>query len=80
MYVWFGTTFSNCTINYETFTLIYSRNVMGNLLYTIAVILIIIWLLGFLGFNSFGLGNLIHVLLVIAIIAVVLRLIQGRGV
>lgn len=60
--------------------LIYSRNVMGNLLYTIAVILIIIWLLGFLGFNSFGMGNLIHVLLVIAIIAVVLRLIQGRGV
>ena len=66
--------------NARQFILIYSLQIMGNLLYTIAVILIIIWLLGFLGFNSFGMGNIIHVLLVIAIIAVVLRLIQGRGV
>lgn len=62
--------------------LIYSRKIMGNLLYTIAVILIIIWLLGFLGVLGTGIGSssLIHVLLVIAVIAIILRLIQGRGV
>ncbi|MBC7606388.1 MAG: lmo0937 family membrane protein [Burkholderiales bacterium] len=49
---------------------------MGNLLYTIAVILIIIWAIGF--FGGFVTGNLVHVLLVIAIIAVILRIIQGR--
>ncbi len=48
---------------------------MGNLLYTIAVILIIIWAIGYLGFNS---GGIIHILLVIALIAVLLRVIQGR--
>jgi len=48
---------------------------MGNLLYTIAVILIIGWLIGFLGFHA---GGLIHILLVIAIIAVILRVIQGK--
>jgi hypothetical protein len=50
---------------------------MGNLLYTIAVILLILWAIGFLGFH---LGGVIHVLLVIAIIAVLLRVIQGRKV
>ena len=49
---------------------------MGNLLYTIAVILIIIWAIGF--FGGYVAGNLIHILLVIAIIAVILRIIQGR--
>ncbi|MFI5219933.1 MAG: lmo0937 family membrane protein [Bacteroidia bacterium] len=48
---------------------------MGNLLYTIAVILIIAWLIGFLGFHATG---IIHLLLVIAIVAVLLRVIQGR--
>jgi low affinity Fe/Cu permease len=48
---------------------------MGNLLYTIAVILVIIWAIGFLGFAA---GGLIHILLAIAVIAIVLRLIQGR--
>lgn len=49
---------------------------MGNLLYTVAVILVIIWAISFLG----GLvsGSLIHLLLVIAIIAVIARLIQGK--
>lgn len=76
-----GTKFSKQLSDARLILLVYSlKNVMGNLLYTVAVILVIIWLLGFLGFNSFGLGSLIHVLLVIAIIAVVLRLIQGRGV
>jgi len=48
---------------------------MGNLLYTIAVILIILWAIGFLGYNA---GGLIHILLVIALVAVILRLIQGK--
>jgi Family of unknown function (DUF5670) len=50
---------------------------MGNLLYTIAVILVIIWAIGYLGFAA---GGIIHILLVIAAIAVILRLIQGRKV
>lgn len=48
---------------------------MGNLLYTIAVILVIAWLVGFIGFHA---GGLIHVLLVIALIAVLLRIISGN--
>jgi len=41
---------------------------MGNLLYTIAVILVIIWALGFFGVLGTGIatGGLIHILLVIA--------------
>ncbi len=49
---------------------------MGNILYTVAVILVIIWAVGFLGFHT---GGIIHVLLVIAVIAVLLRLIQGKS-
>lgn len=49
--------------------------IMGNLLYTIAIILVIIWAIGFLGFAA---GGIIHILLVIAVIAVLLRIIQGR--
>lgn len=51
--------------------LIYSRNIMGNILYTIAVVLVIIWLLGYLGVLGTGIATsgLIHVLLVIAVIA-----------
>ena len=54
--------------------------VMGNLLYTIAVILVIIWALGFFGVLGAGIatGGLIHILLVIAVIIVLLRVIQGR--
>ena len=48
---------------------------MGNLLYTVAVILVIAWLIGFVGFHA---GGLIHVLLVIAVIAVILRVISGN--
>ena len=48
---------------------------MGNLLYTVAVILIIGWLVGFFAFHV---GGIIHVLLVIALIAIILRVIQGR--
>jgi hypothetical protein len=50
---------------------------MGNLLYTIAVVLVIIWAIGFLGYNA---GGLIHLLLVIALIAVIVRIIQGKKV
>lgn len=48
---------------------------MGNILYTIAVVLLIIWGIGFLGYHT---GGIIHILLVIAVIAVLLRLIQGN--
>jgi hypothetical protein len=47
---------------------------MGNLLYTIAIILVLGWLIGFFGFHA---GGLIHILLVIAVVAVLLRLIRG---
>lgn len=48
---------------------------MGNLLYTVALILIIAWAIGFLGYNA---GGIIHVLLVIAIIAIIMRIVQGK--
>ncbi|MEA5139112.1 lmo0937 family membrane protein [Arcicella rigui] len=48
---------------------------MGNLIYSIAVILIIVWAIGIIGY---GAGGLIHILLVIAIIAILLRIIQGK--
>lgn len=48
---------------------------MGNILYTIAVVLIILWGIGFLGYHA---GGIIHILLVIAIIAIILRVIQGK--
>jgi len=47
---------------------------MGNLLYTIAVILIILWAIGYFGF---ALGNIVHILLVIAVIAILFRIIRG---
>jgi hypothetical protein len=50
--------------------------IMGNLLYTIAVILVIVWAIGYLGFQT---GGIIHVLLVIAVIAVLIRLIRGNN-
>ncbi|MFT6748954.1 MAG: hypothetical protein ACI9XR_001480 [Flavobacterium sp.] len=50
---------------------------MGNLLYTIAVILLILWALG-LFFGNFG--GIVHILLVIAVVAILLRLIKGRGI
>jgi hypothetical protein len=49
---------------------------MGNLLYTIAVILIIVWAISY--FGGFVSGGLIHILVVIAIIAVILRIIEGK--
>lgn len=49
---------------------------MGNLLYTIAVILVLAWVIGFFGFHT---GGLIHILLVVAIVAVLLRVIRGSA-
>ncbi len=53
------------------------KNIMSNLLYTIAIILVIFWAIGFFAYSA---GSIIHILLVIAIIAVLLRLIQGKKV
>ena len=48
---------------------------MGNLLWTIIVILFILWLAGFA--MHLG-GGLIHLLLVIAVIVLIFQLITGR--
>ena len=50
--------------------------IMGNLLYTIAVILLIAWAIGFLGFHA---GGIVHLLLIIAVVAVLLRVISGSS-
>jgi len=51
------------------------QNIMGNLLYVIAVILVVIWAISFLG--GFYTGGIIHALLVIAVVVVLLRLIRS---
>jgi len=48
---------------------------MGNLLYTIAVILLVIWAIGFLGFHA---GGIIHLVLVIAVIVFLIQIISGK--
>jgi len=53
-----------------------NKNIMGNLLYTVAVIMIIFWAIGFFAYSA---GSVIHILLVIAVVAVILRVIQGRN-
>jgi hypothetical protein len=53
------------------------QTIMGNLLYTVAVVLLILWLIGFIGYNV---GGIIHILLIIAVIAVLFRLIRGKGI
>jgi hypothetical protein len=60
-----------------TFALIELKktNIMGNLLYVIAVILIIGWAIGFFGYAA---GGMIHILLVIGLIVLVVKLVQGR--
>jgi len=53
------------------------KEIMGNLLYLIAVILVIAWAIGFF---AYGVGGIIHILLVIAVIAILLKVISGaRG-
>ena len=48
---------------------------MGNLLYTVAVVLVILWAIGFFAYNV---GGIIHILLVIAVISIILRVIRGE--
>ena len=48
---------------------------MGNLLYTVAVVLIILWAVGFF---AYSMGGIIHILLVIAVISIILRVIRGE--
>ncbi|CAM3421358.1 lmo0937 family membrane protein [Empedobacter stercoris] len=50
---------------------------MGNLVYTIAIILLILWAIGYFGFGE-AVGSFIHILLVLAVIAILYRLITGR--
>jgi hypothetical protein len=50
---------------------------MGNILYTIAVVMIIFWAIGFFAYSA---GGIIHILLVIAGISILLRIIQGNKV
>jgi vacuolar-type H+-ATPase subunit I/STV1 len=50
---------------------------MGNLVYTIAIVLVILWAIGYFGFGE-AVGNFIHILLVLAVIAILYRLITGR--
>ena len=50
---------------------------MGNLLWTIIVVLFVLWLIGFVVHIG---GGLIHLLLVIVIILVVVNLLTGRRV
>lgn len=47
---------------------------MGNLLYTVAVVLVIIWAISF--FGGYYTGGIIHILIVIAIIAIILGVIR----
>ena len=54
-----------------------NKKIMGNLLYTVAVILIIVWAIGYFGFAT---GGIIHLLLVIAIVIIIIRLLQGRNI
>jgi hypothetical protein len=48
---------------------------MGNVLWTIIVILFVLWLIGFVAHIG---GSLIHLLLVVALIAFVWNLITGN--
>ena len=50
---------------------------MGNILYTIAVILVIFWAISFFAYSA---GAIIHLLLVFAVISVLLRVINGNRV
>lgn len=50
---------------------------MGNVLWTIAIILLIAWLIGYLGFGE-AVGGFIHILLALAIIVILIRLISGK--
>lgn len=48
---------------------------MGNLLYTIAILLVMLRAIGFLGYTA---GGVLHIILVIALVSVILRIIQEK--
>lgn len=48
---------------------------MGNILWTIIVILFVLWLIGFVAHVG---GSLIHLLLVIALVVFIINLLTGR--
>ncbi|MBK9256973.1 MAG: lmo0937 family membrane protein [Saprospiraceae bacterium] len=48
---------------------------MGNILYTIALIMILFWAIGFF---AYGAGALIHILLVVALISFLIKIISGE--
>ncbi|TVQ46844.1 MAG: lmo0937 family membrane protein [Saprospirales bacterium] len=48
---------------------------MGNILYTIAIILIIFWAIGFFAYSA---GTIIHLLLVLALLSVLVTVFSGR--
>lgn len=50
--------------------------VMGNLLWTLAVVFVALWALGLV--VDVMLGGFIHVLLVLAVVAVLIKIITGR--
>lgn len=68
------TTFFRQGVDFTRQTLT-KNNLMGNLLYVVAVILLIGWLIGVVGYSV---GRLIHILLVLTVIAILLRIIEGR--
>jgi hypothetical protein len=49
--------------------------VMGNILYVVAVILIIGWAIGYF---AFGLGAIIHSLLIMALVIILMKIIKGK--
>jgi predicted ferric reductase len=49
---------------------------VGNMLWTIFVILLVLWLLGLV--SSYTLGGFIHILLVLAVVVLILQLVSGR--
>jgi hypothetical protein len=49
---------------------------VGNVLWTIFVILLVLWLVGVV--SSYTLGGFIHLLLLVALIVLILQLVTGR--
>ena len=62
------------TIPYRS--VLISKEIDTQMLWTIFVILLVLWLVGFIGFHV--LGAYIHILLLIALVVLILQLIGGR--
>jgi predicted ferric reductase len=52
------------------------KNIIGNLLYIIAVFLIIAWTIGVIEYNT---GGIIHGLMIIAVIAILIKFFRDEG-